>query len=75
MATYDKIILTDKAEKGLLLFMADGKTKLLADKTKAITFIVNSRLESLYLDSLKAKVSAITDEKTLEDIAVLIASK
>ena len=75
MATYDKITLTDKAEKGLALFMADSKTKLLADKIKAITFIVNSRLESLYVDSLKAKVSAVTDEKTLEDIAVLIAAK
>jgi hypothetical protein len=75
MATYDKIILTEKAEKGLVLFMANDETKLVADKIKAITFIVNSRLESMYIDNLKSKVSGITDEKTLEDIAILIAVK
>jgi len=75
MATYDKIILTEKAEKGLVLFMSNDAVKSAENKIKAIAFIVNSRLESMYLDNLKSMVSGITDEKTLENIATLIAAK
>jgi hypothetical protein len=40
-----------------------------------MTKLVNEYFEKYYLDSLKTKVAAVTDQKTLEDIAVMIASK
>jgi len=71
MAIYKELVTTDLAEKGLYIFN-NGVTKA---NLAAITKLVNEYFEKYYLDNLKAKVSAVTDTKTLEDISVLIASK
>jgi hypothetical protein len=71
MATYNALVTTDLAEKGLAVFNNGTTKKNLAAMTK----LVNEYFEKYYLDSLKTKVAAVTDQKTLEDIAVMIASK
>ena len=68
MAIYKELVTTDLAEKGLYIF-TNGATK---NNLAAIAKLVNEYFGKYYMDNLKSKVSAVTDEKKLEDMAKLI---